>query len=82
MQITVLYFAALRDLTGRGQDHLEVPPTEDSVDRITRFIEIQIPELRGRLQGVRIACNEAFAEPGDTVQDGDVIALIPPVSGG
>jgi molybdopterin converting factor small subunit len=31
---------------------------------------------------VRIARNEAFAGDDEPVQDGDVVALIPPVAGG
>jgi molybdopterin converting factor small subunit len=31
---------------------------------------------------LRVARNELFAEPGDRIEDGDVLALIPPVAGG
>ena len=38
--------------------------------------------LRGRLQAVRVAVNEEFVELSSDLHAGDVVALIPPVSGG
>jgi molybdopterin converting factor small subunit len=38
--------------------------------------------LRGRLQAVRVAVNEEFVERSCELRSGDVVALIPPVSGG
>ena len=40
------------------------------------------PELRGRLESVRIAVNEEFVQFADKVRAKDVVALIPPVAGG
>ncbi|MBL9111383.1 MAG: MoaD/ThiS family protein, partial [Myxococcales bacterium] len=37
---------------------------------------------RGRMGSVRIAKNERFAKPDEALHEGDVIALVPPVSGG
>jgi molybdopterin converting factor small subunit len=34
------------------------------------------------MEYVRIARNEAFAEPSEALAEGDVLALIPPVAGG
>jgi molybdopterin converting factor small subunit len=40
------------------------------------------PALQGRLGSVRVAVNEEFAETSALVRGGEVVALIPPVSGG
>jgi molybdopterin synthase sulfur carrier subunit len=77
----VLYFAALRDLAGVSEEWLEL----DSVASVSDFIGslgAKHPALVGRLASVRVAVNETFAAPSDTVHEGDTLALIPPVSGG
>ncbi len=81
MQLTVLYFAALRDLTGTREQSVTIEGPLD-VAGLQSHIEQLRPELAGRLGSVRIAINEEFAEPGRAINDGDVAALIPPVSGG
>ena len=81
MQLTVLYFAALRDLTGVREQSLTVDGPLD-VAGLQQHLERLRPELAGRLGSVRIAINEEFADPAQVIADGDVAALIPPVSGG
>ncbi len=82
IRVTLLYFAALRDLVGTGQEQLGLPDPVATVADFAAFLESTKPELQGRLSSVRIAVNEAFASPTDGIRDGDVVALIPPVSGG
>lgn len=82
MRITVLYFAALRDLAGRSEEELTLPEAVRSVRELSEHLCQHVPGLAERMTHVRVARNEAFAEPGDAVRDGDVIALIPPVAGG
>lgn len=81
-EVTVLYFAAIRDLVGRSEDRLSLPTDVGDVGSFTRFIEVHVPALAGRLASVRIARNEQFAKDDDPVTDGDVLALVPPVAGG
>jgi molybdopterin converting factor small subunit len=45
-------------------------------------LEATYPELSGRMATVRVAQNERFAKPEAPLAEGDVLALIPPVSGG
>jgi sulfur-carrier protein len=82
MGVNVLYFAALRDLTGRDQEWLEPPAGVATVADFARWLEGHRAELAGRLAAVRVARNERFAAPGDPIAAGDVLALIPPVAGG
>ena len=81
-KVLVLYFAALRDLTARSEEWVELPAGVDNVGQALHFLEQVRPELRGRLGSVRAAVNESFAEPGQAITEGDTLALIPPVSGG
>jgi molybdopterin converting factor subunit 1 len=82
LTITLLYFAALRDLAGTGEERLELPQGELSVGALCELLEVRKPALRGRLGAVRVAVNEEFAEASATLRGGEVVALIPPVSGG
>ncbi len=82
MRVTVLYFAALRDHAGRAEEILALPTSVATVRALADHLCSTRPWLAERRAHVRIARNEAFAEPDDAVSDGDVIALIPPVAGG
>jgi sulfur-carrier protein len=80
--VRALYFAAVRDLLGAPEETLELPASVRSIEDFAAFIEAHHPVLAGRLGAVRFARNETFASPRDRVEEGDVIALIPPVAGG
>lgn len=82
MKVTVLYFAAVRELVGKDEERLEVPAAVSTIDALAvHLTEIHEP-LAGRLEYVRFARNEELAQGSDAIADGDVIALIPPVAGG
>jgi len=81
-RVKVLYFAGVRDLTGRSDEELELPESVGNVSAFVSHLERERPVLRGRLESVRVAVNETFADATDPVRDNDVIALIPPVAGG
>ena len=82
MKITVLYFAAVRDLVGKDEETLELPEAVGDVEALGTHLTILHPSLAGRLGYVRFARNEEFATARERIAEGDVIALIPPVAGG
>lgn len=82
MKVTVLYFAAVRDLVGASEESLELPPHVTTIDGLAAHLAALHAALDGRLGYVRFARNEEFALAGDPIADGDTIALIPPVAGG
>lgn len=82
MNVELLYFAALKDLTGTASERLEVELSKPCVAELCAELERRRPELAGRLGAVRVAVNEVFADPSDVIPDGATVALIPPVSGG
>jgi len=81
-KILVLYFAALRDLVGCNEEHLELPEDARTVHDFVLFIQRARPMLAGKLASVRVAVDEAFANDSDALHGARVIALIPPVAGG
>jgi molybdopterin synthase sulfur carrier subunit len=82
MQILVLYFAALREVTGRSEETLELPSEVRTVAEFVTHLELVRPELAGRLASTRIALDETFAEGSSSLENARVAALIPPVAGG
>lgn len=82
MKITVLYFAAVRDLAGADEESIDVPADVRTIADLSRYLATRHPSLQGRLSSVRLARNEVFATNDEVIAEGDVIALIPPVAGG
>jgi len=82
VRITILYFAAVRDLAGTSEETIEAPSGVATIAALGDHLAKIHPALEGRLAPVRFARNEEFARAGDPIADGDVIALIPPVAGG
>ena len=82
MKVTVLYFAAVRDLVATDEEQLELPSAVTTIASLAAHLATVHPELEGRLGYVRFARNEEFAANADALADGDTVALIPPVAGG
>jgi len=81
MRVTVLYFAGLRDRTGRREEGFELERGAGLAELRKAVLERHriLEEMASR---VRWAVNESYAEADHPLSDGDQIALIPPVSGG
>ena len=82
MKITLLYFAAVRELVGKDEEQVTLPPDVTTIGALATFLAQHQPALAGRLGSVRFARNEEFAIHADVLADGDTVALIPPVAGG
>ncbi len=74
----VMFFAHLRDAV--GAESIELPLTGKTVADLKEILLEQYKSLK--LDTVMIAINEEFAVNDEVINDGDVVALIPPVSGG
>lgn len=81
MQVRVLYFALVRDRAGERQEELTLPDAATIQDLREHLGEIH-PNLRELLPSTLFAINKEFAFPDERIQDGDEIAVFPPVSGG
>lgn len=81
MRVTLLYFAAIRDLVGLDREELELEEV-GTVAALRAWLEAHRPALAGRLGPVRIAVDESFVDDTHALAAGAVIALIPPVAGG
>ena len=81
-RITVLYFAAVRDARGTDREELTLPDGVATISDLATLLERLHAGLTGRLSGVRYAINEEFVDERAQLRAGDVVAVIPPVSGG
>ncbi|HET6644513.1 MAG TPA: MoaD/ThiS family protein [Fimbriimonadales bacterium] len=76
MPIRIKLFASLRAKFGPEiLLEADLPVTVDELERMLRSQDCWV-------EGSRIAVNLAFAADGDTVLEGDEVAVIAPVSGG
>jgi molybdopterin converting factor subunit 1 len=81
-RITLLYFAAIKDRLGSEGEELELPEGVERVADLARLLPLLRPKLRGVMDSVRFAVGDELAGPEHAVRAGDVVALLPPVSGG
>ena len=82
MQITVLFFATLRDRIGARQLEIALDEGAQSIGGLRSELTRRYPAASQNLQVALAAINEEFAFDGDALQDGDEVAFFPPVSGG
>lgn len=73
----VLFFAHLRDAV--GQDSVEI---EGNGLTVADLKQQMAEKYDLKVDSVMVSINEEFAAADDIIQNGDVIAFIPPVSGG
>lgn len=77
----ILYFAHLKDVTGRAVEEI-AGAGETDADGLWQRLLAAHPGLARFRPSVRLAKNAEYASPGTRFTDADEVALIPPVSGG
>lgn len=84
--LTVRYFAALREQVGLERETLPIPETGLTIVELVELLgEVHGPEVAEALigPGVRIALNDELVDGRpELVRPGDVVAFLPPVTGG
>jgi molybdopterin converting factor subunit 1 len=81
MNVRILFFGILKDLTGQTTDTLSLPSGATVRDVFTHY-EQRIPSLSSVRASIAMSVNQEYASVDTTLNDGDEIALLPPVSGG
>lgn len=81
MQVRVLFFGVLKDLTGRANDLLQLPEHATLADVVVHYEDLN-PRLNELAASIAISVNQEFAAADSPLKEGDEIAFLPPVSGG
>jgi molybdopterin synthase catalytic subunit len=81
MQVRVLFFGVLKDLTGRASEALTLPDQATASD-VLQHCEQRFPSLKGVLSSIAISVNQEYADPNRALRADDEVGLLPPVSGG
>jgi len=81
MQIRVLFFGVLKDLLGRSSETLELPEGV-LLEAVLSHYASQAPRFQAILPSLALSVNQEYSSPGQALQAGDEVGLLPPVSGG
>ncbi len=79
--ITILFFATLKDLAGARRMELEVEDGMRVAELKAQLVE-RLPRLAQAMSSALVSINREFAFDEDIVPAGAEVALFPPVSGG
>jgi molybdopterin converting factor subunit 1 len=81
MTITIRLFALLKDRAGTDQISLDLPE-QSTIATAVEQLRHRVPALADHLNHIAFALNRSYTQSNTPLQDGDELALIPPVSGG
>ncbi|MEJ5172795.1 MAG: molybdopterin converting factor subunit 1 [Hydrogenothermaceae bacterium] len=80
MKIKVLYFSSLKDRIGKSSEDIEI--NGNSLEELKDKIIQLHPDISDYISKIMFAVNEEYVSTDVILKEGDVVALIPPVSGG
>ncbi len=81
MKITVLLFAAAREIAGAESVELDLPENA-SIAHVRTALLLAVPSLSVRTNTLLWAVNNEYAADDRVLHSTDVVACFPPVSGG
>jgi len=81
MRITIRLFALLKDRAGTDRITLDLPE-KSTIATAVEQLRHSLPALADHLHHIAFALNRSYTQSNTPLQDGDELALIPPVSGG
>ncbi len=85
MNITILYFAALREALGLAREQVALPGGVASAGELRAWLGARggaWGEALAQGRNVQVAVDQVLAEPGTPLRDGAEVAFFPPVTGG
>jgi len=80
-EISVLFFATMRDHIGERRISLEIPKNSQVRD-LKLILAEQYPNATGALEATLVSINRDYAFEEDVIPEGAEIAMFPHVSGG
>jgi len=80
MKIQLLFFGIATDLVGENIIFYELN-SKETISALKKELLLKYPKLKN-IEEFAIAVNEEYAEDNLVLKENDVVAIIPPVSGG
>lgn len=81
MKIRVQFFGQLREVTGVVETEVEMPAGGHIADVID-VLQQKYPALRPYMPSTSFALNDEYVSREQPLRDGNVVGLLPPISGG
>ena len=81
MTLRLLFFTQLREMVGQAEVCWELPPGS-CVRDLERLLATKMPQSAPLLPSITFAVNNEYVQRDTLLHDGDVVALISPISGG
>lgn len=81
MKVGVLYFASIREKTGKREEFFELED-ESSISDLRSSICALYPGLEAALETAVFAVNREIISSDQGLSDDDKVAIFPPISGG
>jgi molybdopterin converting factor small subunit len=81
MRVTVRFYSFFKDLTGCAET-LETVPEGSTLGDLLRALAARFPRLGAMEKSTLTAVGLDYRDRGWVLQDGDEVALFPPVQGG
>ncbi len=81
----ILYFAKLRQIIGRGQDDVSVPPNVKNIRTLIEFLsarDVSVSEALADLRTLKVAINQKHSSLDASLDGAHEVAFFPPVTGG
>jgi sulfur-carrier protein len=81
----VLYFARLRQIIGRGQDDVTLPPEVKTIRALIEFLaagDERLAEAFADLRTLKVAINQKHSSLDAGLEGAREVAFFPPVTGG
>jgi sulfur-carrier protein len=85
MRVKLLYFAWVREKTGKAEEHVDLPAGIETVAEVIAWLKQQGPEYAEafrRSEVIRAAVDRTHVPPGAPIAGASEIAFFPPVTGG
>ena len=85
MNITILYFAALREALGLAREEVRLPGDISRAGELRAWLGgrgATWGEALGEGRNVQVAIDQVLADPATPLRDGAEVAFVPPVTGG
>lgn len=85
MKITIVYFAALREMLGVSREEVELPDGVARAGELRAWLAQRKPvwgEALGPGRNIQVAVDQTLADAATPLRDGVEVAFFPPVTGG